>query len=160
MSRSIDGREIYGYGEEMGGVVRRRGSGGTAVSTSGLNKELEISRSYTFQNVLVLNGFLHQQAREWSPISVRIHSPGAHPFLVAILNLNHANRVPTTKGEGSDHLVLECGHRGLESRERALRCHPSQGRLRFRQYPPHNDQGIFPPLLRRGVPSSYVFRIP
>jgi len=108
----------------------------------------------TSQNVPVMN------PRGWSPISVRIHSPRAHPFLVAILNPNYANRVPTTKGEGSDYLVLECGHRGLESREGGLRYHPSQGCFRFRKYPAQVDQGIFHPLLRRRDPNSYVARTP
>jgi len=86
------------------------------------------------------------------------HAP--RPFLVTILNPDHANRFPTTKGEGSDHLVLECGHRGLESREGSFKYHPSQGCFRFRQHPPHNDQGIFPSLLRRRDPNSYVARTP
>ena len=143
------------------GVGQKRGSEGAAVSTSGLCRK-PIAR--ILKRSSHEHGSLHRQARGRSPISIKIHtllhSPRAHPFPVATLNLNHANRVSTTEGEGWNHLIPEYCHRGLESREGGLKYHPSQGRFRFRQYPSHNDQGIFPPLLRRGVPNSYVARTP
>ena len=64
-----------------------------------------------------------------------------HRFPVATSSsiLGHASQLPTTEGEGWDHLVTQYRHRGIESREGALGYNASQGRFWFRQRPSYDD---------------------
>ena len=84
-----------------------------------------------------------------SPISIRartlLHSLTQGCFLVATLSVDDGSHISTTKGAGWVHLLTEYSHRGSESRKGGRERHTSQGRFWLRQYPPHNDQGTFPP---------------
>jgi len=70
--------------------------------------------------------------------------PTLHRSLVAASNLDHGSRVPTTWGAGGCYLGVECGNRGLESREGSLEYYPSEGCFRLRQRYPRIDQSESP----------------
>ena len=81
-----------------------------------------------------------------SPISIKTwtlpHSPHATRFLVAASTLDHGYEFPAASGRCP--LIVECGHRGHESREGGLKRDTGQGHFRFRQRYPRDDKSAFP----------------
>jgi len=65
---------------------------------------------------------------------------------VTTQSFDNGHNVPATEASRPHSLIVECGHRGLESRKGGREHHTSQGRFWFRQHPFDNDQGAFPPL--------------
>jgi len=61
-------------------------------------------------------------------------------YLVATLTLNHgSHRIPTTKRQRRNSLLIERGHRSHESCEGGFERYASEGGFWLRQCHPHND---------------------